>query len=156
MTAGPAILRRLAAATTIALLMHWCSEDDTARRRQAAGPDPSIANLTRIADASRGQRLFGQCAACHTIARGAPDQAGPNLFNVVNSPVAGVSPTFGYTYALKQKGGRWTIPRLHRWLANPRRFVPGTQMLFPGLADPIDRADVIAFLTTQTPQAAAK
>jgi cytochrome c len=40
---------------------------------------------------------------------------------------------------------------MDQWLANPRRMVPGTTMAFAGLADPKDRADVIAYLATQRP-----
>jgi cytochrome c len=38
---------------------------------------------------------------------------------------------------------------MDRWLTNPQRFVPGTSMGFPGLPDPLDRADLVAYLKTQ-------
>ena len=39
------------------------------------------------------------------------------------------------------------------WLAAPAKFVPGTSMTFRGLSDPLDRADVIAYLQTQAVEA---
>jgi cytochrome c len=38
---------------------------------------------------------------------------------------------------------------MDRWLTNPQRFVPGTSMGFPGLQDPLDLADLVAYLKTQ-------
>ena len=37
---------------------------------------------------------------------------------------------------------------MDRWLTNPARVAPGTTMGFPGIADPLERADVIAYLQT--------
>jgi len=148
--ARPSTSLILSIAASSLTLLNGCSGGDVEARRRAAGSAPSIEALAKVADASRGGKLFGQCAACHTIAEGAPDRTGPNLFGIIGKPVAGGSETFGYTYALKAKGGIWTRARLHAWLADPQRFAPGTQMLFPGLSDPIDRADVIAYLEGQT------
>ena len=64
-------------------------------------------------------------------------------------PIAQNSPRFGYTAALRQVGGTWTRDRLDAWLTNPKALVPGTSMGFAGLSDPLDRADVIAYLETQ-------
>ena len=66
-----------------------------------------------------------------------------------NDLASGVSPRFGYTAALQRIGGRWTPERMDAWLTNPRRFAPGTSMGYPGLADPLARADLIAYLSAQ-------
>ena len=39
---------------------------------------------------------------------------------------------------------------LDHWLENPRTFLTGTKMSFPGLPDATDRRDVIAFLKVET------
>ena len=110
---------------------------------------PYIAAHLRVANIGSGERLFGRCAACHAIRRGATDRNGPTLFGVMGAPVAQVSARFGYTAALQRVGGRWTPARMDAWLSNPQRFAPGTSMGFAGLADPLDRADVIAYLQAQ-------
>ena len=35
---------------------------------------------------------------------------------------------------------------MFEYLENPRQFMPGTIMAFPGLRNPQDRADVIAYM----------
>lgn len=126
-----------------------CADSDREARRRAAGTNPSRRALMSVADARAGQAAFGACAACHTIRRNGGDRNGPNLFGVMGAPVAGSSARFGYTAALRQTGGRWTPERMDRWLAGPQVFAPGTSMRFPGVRDPLERADIIAYLAQQ-------
>ena len=126
-----------------------CSDDRREERLAAAGANPDLADLLRVADAAAGQRKFGRCAACHTIDAGGPNRAGPNLAGIYGASFAGGSPRFGYTAALLaagQQGRRWDARTLDAWLRNPQAVVPGTSMRFAGIADPLDRADIIAFL----------
>ncbi len=132
-----------------ALWLAGCTGDDRDARRRAAGPNPDPAALLRVASPAAGARVFARCAQCHAIRAGAPDRNGPNLHGVMGAAVAQNSPRFAYTATLQRVGGRWTPARMDAWLANPRAFVPGTSMGFPGLADPLDRADVIAYLQAQ-------
>ncbi|WCS22984.1 c-type cytochrome [Methylobacterium sp. NMS14P] len=147
----PRILRRPAriAALALALLAAACSDDGRERRR-ALGETPKFDDVMRVADAERGGRLFGQCAACHTISPGAGDRNGPGLYDVLGKPVASNSRRYGYTGALRSLGGVWTPERMDLWLAAPAKLAPGTSMSFPGLPDPLDRADLIAYLRTQS------
>lgn len=128
------------------LALGACGDDGRADRLKAAGPHPSFDALMRVADADAGARTFGQCLACHTIGKGELDRAGPNLHGIMGKPVAGGSVRFGYTAALMKVGGRWDRATMNRWLTSPQRFAPGTKMTFPGLPDPLARADVIAYL----------
>ncbi len=140
---------RLAVILATVALLAGCMDDDRDARRRAAGRSSDPAALLRVADPAAGERLFRRCAACHAIRPGAPDRNGPTLFGVMGGDVAGASARFGYTAALRQVGGRWTPARMDAWLAAPQRFAPGTSMGFPGLAEPLDRADVIAYLQAQ-------
>jgi len=133
----------------LALLLAACS-DDSQERRRALGEAPSFAALMRVADAERGGRLFGPCAACHSIRMGAGDKNGPALHGVMGKPIAGTSRRFAYTGALRALGGVWTPERMDRWLAAPAAMAPGTSMTFPGVPDALDRADLIAFLLAQS------
>ena len=134
-----------------AFLVAACSDDSQARRR-ALGDAPSFADVLRIADAQRGGRLFGPCAACHSIREGGGDKNGPALHGVVGKPIAGSSRRFAYTGALRGKGGVWTPERLDAWLTSPARFAPGTSMGFSGIPDAVDRADLIAYLQAESPE----
>ena len=49
---------------------------------------------------------------------------------------------------MKGKGGNWTFDELNKFLANPRSYIPGTNMTFAGLSRDQQRADVIDFLHT--------
>ncbi|MFD1110351.1 c-type cytochrome [Pseudoroseomonas ludipueritiae] len=112
-------------------------------------PNATVMELLSRADAGNGARLFRQCAACHNISKGAPDRNGPNLYGVLGAPVASSSPRFGYTHALRSAGGRWDAERMNAWLEDPQRVIPGNRMFFPGVTDPWERADLIAYLGTQ-------
>lgn len=61
---------------------------------------------------------------------------------------SGQVPGFDYSAANRHSGLTWTVGTLDRYLAAPRQVVPGTLMTFPGLKDPRQRADVIAYLAT--------
>ncbi|MBB4098571.1 c-type cytochrome [Sphingomonas kyeonggiensis] len=126
-----------------------CSGDQHEERLQKAGPRPTLAALLKVADAEIGERKFAQCAACHRISPGAPDLGGPNLYGVYGKPMGQNSMRFSYTAALRDAGGKWDAKTLDAWIADPRAVVPGTNMQFAGIADPLDRADIIAYLQSQ-------
>ena len=63
---------------------------------------------------------------------------------------AGASVFRGYSEALLDAGVVWSDETMDCWVANPRQFVPGTRISFPGLRDEQDRADVIAHLRQNT------
>ncbi|MGU3467773.1 c-type cytochrome [Methylobacterium sp. C33D] len=149
--ARPRILSRPAHVAPLALiLLATACSDDGQERRRSLGETPTFADVMRVADAERGGRLFGQCAACHTISPGAGDRNGPGLYDVLGKPVASNSRRYGYTGALRSLGGTWTPERMDLWLSAPAKLAPGTSMSFRGLPDPLDRADLIAYLRTQS------
>jgi cytochrome c len=97
-----------------------------------------------------GSEVFKKCTACHNAQKGGPNGTGPNLWGVVGAPIAGRPTGFDYSSAIKGKGGTWTWDNLFAWLKSPRDFAPGTKMTFAGLSKPEDRANVIAYLNTQS------
>lgn len=98
-------------------------------------------------DPAAGARLFrADCSICHSAEPG-HNLIGPSLFNVVNRR-AGQMDNFHYSEANRGSGITWNVPTLDRYLAAPRKLIPGTKMTFPGLPDPKQRADVIAYLET--------
>jgi len=112
------------------------------------GSNSDTGTISQIAS---GERVFRRCTACHTIGQYAGDTDGPNLYAVMGNPIGERRPRFSYTAGLKALGGNWDAKRMDAWLTNPRKMVPGTTMAFAGLPDPKDRADVIAYLSTQGP-----
>ena len=49
-------------------------------------------------------------------------------------------------------GGAWTAQRLDRYLRRPEAEVEGTTMVFPGVPDDRDRADLIVWLALNSPE----
>lgn len=95
-------------------------------------------------DLARGQRIFAQCATCHSLDQGV-NRVGPSLHGIIGRP-AGQVPGFRYSEANRNSGITWTEQELFTYLENPRARIPGTIMAFVGLRNPQQRADVIAYI----------
>ncbi|MEQ8899149.1 MAG: cytochrome c family protein [Roseovarius sp.] len=105
---------------------------------------PSFAELFVSADASKGERVFNKCKACHKAEEGA-NGTGPYLHGVVGRDV-GSADGFSYSGSLVAVADVWTPENLSAFLESPSGFAPGTTMGFSGLGSIEDRANVIAFL----------
>jgi len=95
-------------------------------------------------DAARGEKLFEQCHACHSIERGA-NEVGPTLFGMFDRK-AGELDDFRYSPALKRSGITWTAQTLDEFVADPQKKVPGNRMPYAGMSDARERAELIAYL----------
>jgi len=107
-----------------------------------------IATLLATADIAKGEAAFKKCAACHTIAQGGANGIGPNLWASMGKPHGHVA-GFSYSDALKSVPGNWDFEGMDKWLANPKKYAPGTKMTFAGLGNPEERANLIAYLNAQ-------
>ncbi len=136
------------AASTIAalcLIATGCSNPE----QEESGSEPNTetavsqpANLT--GDAAAGKIAFNQCLSCHSVEQ---DQhlMGPSLAGIVGAP-AGKSVGFNHSPGSTNSNIIWTQANLNKFLEKPRSVIPGTMMAFPGVPDPQDRADIIAYL----------
>jgi cytochrome c len=97
----------------------------------------------------RGELLFLQCRACHSLTAAAEGKIGPPLQGFLGRGAAAV-PGFQYSPALAGSALTWDEPTLDRWLAQPSAVVPGTTMVFAGMAMPEDRQQLIAYLKRVT------
>jgi cytochrome c len=110
--------------------------------------------LAETGDASRGQRIFGACAACHSLQPN-KNMTGPSLSGIWNRK-AGVSSSFSrYSPALKSASIVWDDQTLDAWITNPQLVIPGNEMTFPGIREPQQRVDLLAFLKEATKPGAA-
>ncbi len=126
-------------------------EEEAGGGAPEAPAEESIAALLASADATAGQAVEKKCAACHTIEKGGSNKVGPNLWNIVNRPIA-THEGFAYSSAMKEfsQGGTvvWDYDHLNHFLASPKGLVKGTAMGFAGLKNPTERANLIAFMRT--------
>jgi cytochrome c len=106
-----------------------------------------IDTLLASASADRGAQVAKQCLACHNFEEGQGPKVGPVLYGVVGRKIAS-APGFNYSSALKSKNGNWDFNALNAWLTKPTAYAPGTSMIFAGLSNDKQRADVIAYLDT--------
>ncbi|MBA8877270.1 c-type cytochrome [Phyllobacterium myrsinacearum] len=117
----------------------------------AAAAAVPIATLLASADATRGEAVFKRCQACHTGEKGGANKVGPNLWDIVDRPMA-THEGFSYSGAIKDfsKGGKelWTFDHLNHFLTSPKAYIKGTAMGFAGDKKDNERADLIAYLRT--------
>ena len=104
-----------------------------------------IGPLLASASASAGKKTAKKCAACHSFKKGGAKKIGPPLWGVVDAKRARVA-GFAYSSGLAKAGGKWGYEELNDFLANPKKSMPGTKMIFAGVKKASDRANIIAFL----------
>lgn len=96
-------------------------------------------------DPEHGRALFRVCAACHSLA---PDRnmTGPSLAAVWGRKAGSLKSFDRYSPALTASGVVRDEKSLDAWLKSPQKLVPGNRMIFAGIPEANERADVIAFL----------
>ena len=98
-------------------------------------------------DATKGKAVFARCAICHSVEPGVK-KMGPTLSGVFGRK-AGTT-DFAYSPAMKAAKLTWNAKTLDSYVTKPAALVPQTKMMFPGIANPVDRSNLIAYLEQAT------
>lgn len=107
----------------------------------------AMAQDAPLGDAEAGRTVFNrQCMACHAVQEG-QNKVGPSLHGVFGRPSAQVA-KFNYSPAMKEANKTWDAATLDSYLADPRGYIPGARMIYAGLKDATQRANLIAYLAT--------
>lgn len=111
-----------------------------------AGGTLEFASMTT--DAKAGEKVFALCRSCHVLDEGV-NRVGPSLHKIVGRKSGSVA-GFAYSDANKNSGVTWSEDVLFEYLKDPKGFMPGTKMAFPGIKNDQDRANLVAYLASQS------
>ncbi|GLI93307.1 cytochrome c-554 [Methylocystis echinoides] len=97
-------------------------------------------------DAAAGEKVFAKCKACHQVGEGAKNAVAPEL-NGLSGRKAGSVEGYNYSEPMKASGITWDEASFKEFIKNPKAKVPGTKMIFQGLASEGDQDNVWAYLS---------
>lgn len=101
--------------------------------------------LAHAQDVASGEKIFLQCKACHQVGETAKNGVGPVLNGLLGRK-AGTIEGFNYSPANKNSGITWDEATFRDYIKDPKAKIPGTKMVFPGLKDPKQIEDILAYL----------
>jgi len=124
-----------------------CAQDEGSATDAAVQSMNTVTEIVEpgSGDAAAGKRLYIYCQACHTISAGGMNKVGPNLAGFMGKQ-SGRAKGFLYSAALLEANIIWDEKTLDQWIKSPSQLVAGTTMVFAGVNDAKQRADLIAYL----------
>lgn len=99
-------------------------------------------------DPAAGEKAFAKCRACHQIGPTAKNMVGPRL-NGLFGRKAGSIEGFNYSDANKKSGVVWSegiFATYIKYIKDPKAAMPGNKMVFVGIKNDKEIADLTAFL----------
>jgi len=149
---------RALAAASACLVAAACGEQtETSGSKRSSGSAGGQSAALSDGDAGRGSALFHhsprRCAQCHSLTAEGPRMLGPHLQGVLGRPAGGLE-DYIYSPTLQEADLIWSAETIDAWLADPKGYLPGNRMTYPGMPDAADRRDLIAYLVAATNPAA--
>jgi len=106
----------------------------------------AIASAALAQDAEAGKASFNKCLACHAIGEGAKNKVGPVL-NGLEGRKSGTAEGYSYSDANKNSGITWNKEQFLDYIKDPRAKIPGTKMIFAGIKNETEAANLWAYLS---------
>jgi cytochrome c len=96
-------------------------------------------------DVAAGERSFNKCRACHQLGETARNAVGPVLNGLFGRHTGSVE---GYSYSAANKNAdiTWDEATFAEYIKDPRAKIPGTKMVFAGIKNDKEIADLTAYL----------
>jgi cytochrome c len=102
----------------------------------------ALPRLAKAQNSDHGKEFFEKrCSGCHALDK---EKEGPRLRGVYGR-TSGTVASFQYSNALKAAHITWDATSLDKWLADPEKLVPDSDMAFQ-LVRAEERTDIIAYL----------
>lgn len=137
--------RMTAAAIALVTLGLAACSDGAPTAAEAGDAGKTVAAAASGGGVNPGKAAFLQCGACHSLTPESGAKVGPSLAGIVGRK-AGSAPDYQYSEAMAGSGITWTAEELDAFITAPSAKVPGTKMVFAGVADADKRKALIAYL----------
>ena len=96
-------------------------------------------------DIAAGENSFKKCLPCHSIGPDAKNKVGPEL-NAIDGRKSGTAEGYNYTEANKNSGITWNEAEFKDYIKDPRAKIKGTKMVFAGIKNDSEIANLWAYL----------
>jgi len=107
-------------------------------------------------DIAAGETSFKKCMACHSkLGETAKNMIGPVL-NGLKGRKSGSVSGYNYSDANKNSGIVWDEGTFKEYIKDPKAKIPGTKMVFPGIKNEKEAADLWSFLEQFEPDGKKK
>lgn len=107
----------------------------------------AAASAALAQDAATGKTSFNKCLACHAVGETAKNKVGPVL-NGLEGRKSGTVEGYSYTEVNKNSGITWNKEQFLDYIKDPKAKIPGTKMVFAGIKNETEAADLWAFLAS--------
>jgi cytochrome c len=112
-----------------------------------AGALFAVPDIAAAQDLAAGEASFhNKCRACHAVGVGVKNTLGPELNGLVGRQ-AGTAEGYQDSPAGKNAGFAWDQTSFAAFIANPRGKIPGNKMVFAGIKDETEIANLWAYLS---------
>ena len=99
-------------------------------------------------DPEKGEKVFNKCKACHVVDK-EQNRVGPHLVGILGRPAGSVE-GFKYSDAMQSSDVVWEEETMAAYLKDPKGYIAGNRMVFPGLRKDEEIADLLAYLKEES------
>jgi len=108
----------------------------------------SVGHAAADGDPAKGKKVFNKCRSCHVV-DAEKNRVGPHLVGVFGRDAGSVE-GFKYSDAMMESDVVWEDETITAYLKDPKGYIPGNRMVFPGLKKDEDITDLLAYLHEET------